>query len=326
MGRCLVSSQDDKQPLSLRISVTDRCQFRCEYCMPDEGVAVCKHEDILSFEEIVCFVQKLQADFEITKLRLTGGDPLVRRGIVDLVGMLSKLGIPDLALTTNAQRLAGMATALRDAGLKRLNISLDSLDASVFQKITRGGKLEDALAGIDAAIQADLLPIKLNMVVMRGVNDHEVADVLSFAMSKGCELRFLELMPVGYGASLFDEGFVSTEEVRTSLSTKFDLEPLAFECGSSSRRYSVTGSDGQNGFAGFISACSDPFCSGCIRLRLTSDGHLIGCLAREKGLQIRPLLSGDDASVLIDTVRQALQGKRSDEVFEQSGPMVGIGG
>jgi cyclic pyranopterin phosphate synthase len=315
-----------KQPLALRISITDRCQFRCEYCMPEKGVDVCRHEDILRFEEIVSFVQKLQTEFEITKLRLTGGDPLVRKGVVDLVGMLSALGIPDLALTSNAQKLVGMATDLRDAGLHRLNISLDSLDPRVFQKITRGGKLEATLAGIDAAIQADLLPIKLNMVVMRGVNDQEVTDVLSYAIKNGCELRFLELMPVGHGASLFDKGFVSTEEVRTSLRAKFDLDPLPFECGSSSRRYSVTGPDGQKGFAGFISACSDPFCSGCTRVRLTSDGNLIGCLAREEGIQVRPLLSGDDASALSDAVRQALKGKRSDEVFEQSGSMVGIGG
>ena len=321
-----MTRENEKQPLSLRISVTDRCQFRCQYCMPDEGVDVCKHEDILSFEEVVSFVSMLQRDFEIKKLRLTGGDPLVRKGVVELVRMLSELGIPDLALTTNAQKLAGMAADLRDAGLNRLNVSLDSLDPDAFAKITRGGRLADTLAGIDAAVQAGLQPIKLNMVVIRGVNDHEVADLLSYAIINGCELRFLELMPVGYGASVFEDGFVPTDEVRDTLSAKFKLDPLPHECGSSARRYSVTGSEGQTGSAGFISACSDPFCSGCVRLRLTSEGRLIGCLARDEGLQIRPLLSSGDVAMLNQAAHRALLGKRQDEVFNQSSSMVGIGG
>ena len=319
-------ARGDRIALSLRISVTDRCQLRCRYCMPAEGVPSCRHEDILRFEEITHFVRCLQEDFDVEKVRITGGDPLARRELPELVAALAALGIRDLAMTTNAQQLAAMAGTLRDAGLHRINISLDSLDPDTFRRITRGGPVDQTLAGIDAALQAGLAPVKLNMVVMRGINDHEVCDVLSFALARGCELRFLELMPVGYGAELFDKAFVSTDSVRRMLASRFELEPLAPTPGSSARRCRVKQTDGLAGVAGFISPCTNPFCAGCTRLRLTADGRLMGCLARNDGVRIRPLLADADDDALADAVRAGLLGKRSDRHFAQATPMAAIGG
>jgi cyclic pyranopterin phosphate synthase len=315
-----------KPKLSLRISVTDRCQLRCQYCMPEQGVPPCQHQDILSFAEITTFVDQLRASYDIQKVRLTGGDPLARKGIVDLVSQLSKLGIPDLSMTTNAQLLETMADDLSAAGLQRINISLDSLDPDTFHRITRRDGVGSTLEGIEAALRADLRPVKLNMVVMRGINDHEVCNVLSFALKRGCEVRFLELMPIGYGEALFDQRYVSTTSVREALASQFDLTPISRDPGSSARRYRVRGADGCEGVAGFISPCSDRFCSDCSRLRLTADGRLMGCLARKAGRNIRPLLQGSHGSSLATTVQQELQCKRSDITFEQPVSMAAIGG
>lgn len=316
----------DRPDLSLRISVTDRCELRCRYCMPPEGIAVCRRENVLSFEEITRFVLCLREHFDVRKVRLTGGDPLVRRGMPGLIASLSGLDLHDLAMTTNAQRLAEMAGELRAAGLCRVNISLDSLNAETFNHITCGGNLGRTLAGIDAAFRANLSPVKLNTVVMTGINDHEVCDLLSFALERGCQLRFLELMPVGYGARLFDTAFVSSASVRRMLACQFELAPLRRQVGSSARRYRVRRTDGLTGTVGFISPCSDSFCSDCTRLRMTADGRLIGCLARGGGLNIRPLLRSTDGEALSAAVRQALRSKRSDQCFEQPAPMAAIGG
>jgi len=294
--------------------------------MPAEGVLPCAHRDILSFEEVADCVKRLQESFDVRKVRLTGGDPLARKSIVSLVAMVSDLGIPDLAMTTNGQRLAEPAAALREAGLHRVNISLDSLDPRTFRYITRGGSVDRTLEGIEAALQADLRPVKLNMVVMRGINDDGVSEALSFAMERGCELRFLELMPIGYGARLFDDAFVSTASVRERFPADICLVPLPREPGASAQRYRVRRADGVEGVVGFISPCSDSFCSDCTRLRITADGRLIGCLAREDGIRIRPLLTDADDAALATAVRQALQWKRSDSHFAQTAAMATIGG
>jgi cyclic pyranopterin phosphate synthase len=314
-----------KPPLHLRVSVTDRCQLRCRYCMPPEGVPLRRHQDILRYEEIVEFVGQLQRFYDVRKVRLTGGDPLARRGIAGLVASLSGLGIADLAMTTNAQGLAGMAAELRSAGLHRINISLDSLRPDTFRRITRGGDLRKTLAGIDAALAAELRPVKLNMVVLGGVNDTEVEEMLSFAIARACEMRFLEVMPVGNGHVCFDAAFVPADSVKKRLAGRFSMSPLPFEPGSSARRYTARRADGVEGVVGFIAPCSDPFCAGCARLRLTAGGRLIGCLAREEGRDVRPLLrQGGEA--LAEAVQEVLQGKRDDGRFEQPVPMAAIGG
>lgn len=317
----------DQASLYLRISVTDRCQLRCRYCMPPEGVPACRHEDILSFEEIVRFVECLRSEFTIEKIRLTGGDPLARRDIVKLVGMLHSLGVPELVMTTNAQQLAPVAADLRAAGLQRVNISLDSVDSRTFRRLTRGGELDRTVEGIDAAVAAGLRPVKLNAVSMRGVNDGEVCDLLSFALQRRCELRFLELMPVGHGAVVFDDVFIPCESVRRALEGRFHLASLPVERTSSSVRYSVRTGDGTTGVVGFISPCSEPFCEECMRLRLTADGRLVGCLARESGPAIRSLLAdGQDPDRVISAAKEAMAGKRSDASFEQKAPMTTVGG
>ena len=294
--------------------------------MPAHGVPSCSHLDVLSFEEIVAFVTKLQSSFDVRKVRLTGGDPLARRGIVDLVASLAERAIPDLALTTNAQQLSTRAAALHAAGLQRLNISLDSLQPEIFRSIARRGTVADTVAGIDAALHVGLRPVKLNMVVMRGLNDHQLCDVLSFSLKRGCELRFLELMPIGYGAKLFEERFVSTATVQEALSAQFRMEPIARTPGSSSRRYRVWHPNGSEGIVGFISPCSEAFCADCTRLRLTADGRLMGCLARDMGLDVRSLLRGRDGGALATAARQALRCKRTDTSFAQRACMVAIGG
>jgi len=319
-------ARNDRARISLRLSVTDRCQLRCRYCMPLAGIAKCQHEEVLRFEEITRFVRYLQDHFDLHKVRITGGDPLVRSGIGDLVVMLSELGIPDLALTTNGQRLGEMAGQLRSAGLHRVNVSLDSLSPGVFHHLTRGGVLQRTLDGIDAALNEGLNPVKLNMVVLRGINEQEIGELLSFAIDRGCELRYLELMPIGYGTHLFEDAFESSEEVRNHLGSRFRLDSLPHVPGSSARRFRVTRiSDGGSGVAGFISPCSDPFCDGCERLRITADGHLIGCLAREDGLSIRPWLR-DGGEAPEGAVTQVMQRKRQDQCFTQTAPMAAIGG
>ena len=312
--------------LSLRVSVTDRCQLRCRYCMPPEGVPLCGKDEILSYEEIVALVACLQDEFGLTKVRITGGEPLVRLGIERLVGMLADLGIPDLALTTNGLRLAEMAPILKRAGLRRVNVSLDSLSPATFRRLTGNGELQAVLDGIDAALDAGLLPLKLNTVVIRGINENEVRDLVEFGLQRNCELRFIELMPIGPGTRLFSDGFVSSEAVRQRLSSHFTFYPLGMEPGASARRYGLVNAEGGRGVVGFISSCSAPFCSECSRLRVTADGRLIGCLARNGGISIRGLLRAGDRPAIADAVRHVLEGKTPDRIFEQEMVMASIGG
>jgi cyclic pyranopterin phosphate synthase len=318
-----------KSPLQLRISVTDRCSLRCGYCAPENGSAKVAREEVLSYEEITRFVAALRAQYGLTQVRLTGGEPLLRAGIDRLVAMLAAAGAADLALTTNGQRLAEMAAPLRRAGLNRVNISLDSLSPATFAAITHGGILENTLEGIAAAREAGLDPVKLNMVVMRGENDHEVADLVRFAAGHGCQMRFLELMPIGVAAAGFGDRFVSSAEVFERLAREFTLTALPVDPRSTSRNFVAEDQSGRWTTVGFISPSSQPFCAGCRRLRLTATGVVLGCLARPTGIPIAPLLrSGPelDAEALVAAVEEALGMKRLDGEFVQPQAMVGIGG
>jgi cyclic pyranopterin phosphate synthase len=314
------------QGISLRVSVTDRCQLRCRYCMPPEGVPLGGKDDILTYEEIVEVVGCLRQEFGLAKVRITGGEPLVRAGIEQLVAALAGLRIPDLALTTNGLRLAELAPALKRAGLHRVNVSLDSLSPSTYRRMARSGEPRDVRAGIDAALQAGLAPMKLNAVVMRGFNDTEVVDLLEFAIARNCELRFIELMPIGPGAGLFHDHFVSSADVRRRLSSCFELHHIGMEAGSSAQRYRAVGISGRQGMVGFISSCSLPFCGECSRVRLTADGRLIGCLARDGGVSVRDALRGGDKAAIGRVARQVVRGKTPDRIFEQSMAMAAIGG
>ncbi len=324
-----MNESEKNGPVSLRISITDRCQHRCLYCMGSEGVDKFTHQDILSFAEIIRFVQVLKRRFGLATVRITGGEPLVRRGVVELVEMLAEQGLSDLALTTNGQFLATMAGELKRAGLDRVNISLDSINPDTYGRLTRGGELEPALAGLSAALDSGLAPVKLNTVVLKGINSEEVVSIARFAIERRCEVRFLELMPIGPAGQHFADWFVSSQEVLGELGRAFDLEPTKTKFGSSSRKYLAKDSQGRQGSIGLISSGSSPFCEQCRRLRLTSTGKLIGCLARPEGPNIRPLLAGNgkaNESSLVKMISDVLGIKGKQRLFRRTEPMVRIGG
>ena len=279
----------------LRISVTDRCNLRCIYCMPEEGIAWQSHDSILRYEEIETVVRAAAA-LGVTKLRLTGGEPLVRPDVVSLVAMLARIpGIDDLSMTTNGILLPRYAQALARAGLCRVNISLDTLRPERFERIARLGHLEDALAGIASAQRAGLQPVKLNTVVVRGVNDDEVLDLARKTVSDGWNVRFIEWMPVGEQAlaeGKWARGVVTGQEIRNAIEAELGaLEPaLPGPGGGPARYFRVRGAKGT---LGFITPVSDHFCFRCNRLRLTADGQLRPCLLSDQEIDLRtPLRQG----------------------------------
>jgi len=315
--------------ISLRLSVTDRCPLRCIYCMPPEGVALRPREEVLRFEEITRFVRVLASRYAVAKIHLTGGEPLVRRDIAHLVRMLARDEPRDLALTTNGLRLAALAGSLKAAGLRRVNVSLDSVDPATFAAITGADALHRVIEGIHAARAVGLAPVKLNAVVLRGWNDGEVADLTRWALDAGCPIRFIELMPFGPAKERYRETFVSGEEIRMRLEGAFEMRALPFVPGGSARMFEVSDGRGRRGLVGFITPQSRPFCAGCARLRLTTTGELVGCLARGGGEHIRHLLKLDDtegAAGLLSAVRRALASKRRSSGFVSTRPMATVGG
>ena len=310
-------------PLHLRLSLTDHCQLGCVYCRP----AVRQPSSPgLNDDQIVALVAALAALRPLGTLRLTGGEPLLRPGLPELVARLAALGIEDLALTTNGLGLVDLAPRLRAAGLRRVNISLDALDPEIFARVSGGGQVAAVRAGIGAAQAAGLRPIKLNTVVIAGVNDGQIEALLDHALDLGCEQRFIELMPIGPGADWFEQGFLATATIRARLAQGYDLRPLGREGGRAAARGQVIDAQGRHGTVGFISSCSDPFCAACARLRISADGRLLGCLARDDGIALPPLLASEDPAALGAAVNRALAGKRSDARFAQSQAMVEIGG
>ena len=317
------------QGISLRLSVTDSCQLRCRYCRSaDDSERVATRP--LPSDDLLLMVHLIHETRGISVLRFTGGEPLLRRDLVGLVAACRTMGIPDIALTTNAQRLAARAVQLQSVGLQRLNVSLDSLDERTFAMITRGGTLRDSLGGIEAAKNAGICPVKLNMVVMGGVNDHEVAQMLDFGIRNECHVRFLELMPIGVAAGEFDHHFVPWGEVHTHLlASGFRLTPLACEPGATSRNYVAMNRDGRTTICGFISPSSKPFCGGCRRLRLTADGRLLGCLACRRQVNLLPFLDNDRQEMGVRVARavdEALQMKRLEHRLAEQRNMAYIGG
>ncbi|MEK6683985.1 MAG: GTP 3',8-cyclase MoaA [Nitrospirota bacterium] len=314
----------------LRLSVTDRCDMRCVYCMPEEGEPHEIRQEILTFEEIHRLVRIL-CRLGITHIRVTGGEPLVRRDLPVLIGMLSPMDeLADLSLTTNASRLSPMAEELKTAGLNRINISIDSLDPEKFFRITRGGRLSDVLAGIDRALSAGLTPVKLNTVVMRGINDDELPDLVRFAMDRGVTHRFLEVMPLGSVGLENRAGFIPAAEIRKIIEKRYPLEPLPFHYGSTAQDFRIAGTEAQ---IGIISPVSERFCSSCNRLRLTARGRLQLCLAYEDGVDLKkPLREGWSDDAISDLILKAAYQKPAGNHFaEDSEPvyqiaMSGIGG
>ncbi|HEX32732.1 MAG TPA: GTP 3',8-cyclase MoaA [Candidatus Acetothermia bacterium] len=292
----------------LRVSVTDRCNFRCIYCMPASGVRSCPHAEVLRYEEIIRVV-RAAATLGIRKVRLTGGEPLVREGIVDLVAAISDIsGIDEVTLTTNGSLLPRYAEQLARAGLSRVNISLDSLRPDRFRQITRLGSLDDTLSGIAAAQEAGLVPIKLNAVVMRGVNDDEVADLASMARD-GFQVRFIEWMPIGSSSEDFSSRYVSGDEVRARIEEALGpLQSLREE--GPARVYRLSGTSAGAGQIGFISTFSSPFCATCNRIRLTADGKIRPCLLSPIEIDIKePLRAGATDDEIRDLLIEGIDRK-----------------
>jgi len=289
----------------LRVSVTDRCNLRCRYCVPESGIELLSHADILSYEEIVRVVEAA-VPLGITAVRLTGGEPLVRANLVHLVRLLAAVpAIEDLSLTTNGVVLAEHARALRDAGLRRVNVSLDSLRPERFRQITGVDALADVLRGINAARACGLSPVKTNTVVMRGVNDDEVVDFARRTVTDGWHVRFIELMPVGCATHL---QFVPASEMRERLSELGPLEDTEQLRGSGPARYFRL--PGAEGTIGFISPVSEHFCFGCNRLRLTADGRLRPCLLSDDDIDLRAQLRrGATNRELQDLIVRAVEAK-----------------
>ena len=281
----------------LRISLTDRCNFRCVYCMPALGMKFQPRDELLTDDELLRVVQ-LCAKTGFTKLRLTGGEPTIRPRIVDLVrAMKATPGIEELSMTTNGLLLGRLADQLADAGLDRVNISIDTLDPEKFKLMTRGGRLDLVWQGIEAADAAGLRPIKLNTVVMRGQNDAEVAEMAALTLTNAWQVRFLEIMPLEGVGAVHDEGLVTSEETQERLEARFGpLTPVEVPPGDPARVWRIPGAAGT---VGFISPVSAPFCAACNRVRLTADGKLRLCLLRPDEVDLRDLMraGADDAAL-----------------------------
>lgn len=292
----------------MRISVTDRCNLRCVYCMPAEGMPWMPHEDVLSFEEIERIVTATAA-VGMRKIRITGGEPLVRRGLVDLVGRLAAVpGIDDVAMTTNAMLMPQYADGLVKAGLKRINVSLDTLRPDRFATIARASGLEKVLKGIEAAEQAGLTPIKINAVVLRGVNDDEVVDLARLTVDRPWHVRFIEAMPLGGNLSVEEQGFVSADEIMERLGELGGLEESPGPNGNGPARYFKI--PGAKGTVGVISPMSHFYCESCNRVRLSADGRLRLCLFSDEEIDLRaPLRAGASAQEIVALFRQAIRTK-----------------
>ncbi|MDR2975166.1 MAG: GTP 3',8-cyclase MoaA [Propionibacteriaceae bacterium] len=314
----------------LRVSVTDRCSLRCSYCMPETGVGWLSSDTVLTATEFVRLVG-IACTLGIQRVRLTGGEPLMRPDLVDIVDGISHLPQPPaLALTTNGIGLASRAAGLARVGLNRINVSLDSIDPDVYRRITRRDRLDQVLAGLSAAKAAGLWPIKLNAVLQRGVNDEEASTLLDFAVQYGFELRFIEQMPLDGGHAWDQQTMVRESEILARLSSSHQLTPVAERGHSPARRWLV---DGGPATVGVIAAVSQPFCAGCDRVRLTADGQLRNCLfsLREHDLRtaMREGASDDDlAKLFIQCVAAKGPGHSIGQVgFRQPArPMSAIGG
>ncbi len=299
----------------LRVSVTDRCDLRCVYCMPPEGIDLVRHDQVLSYDEIVDVVRFLIERGGLTRVRITGGEPLVRPALPVLVEKLSRLGLEDLALTTNAQLLAPKAKELKEAGLHRVNISLDTLREDRFRTLSRTGRLERTIAGIEAALAAGLRPVKLNTVLMKGFNDDEIVDLARFSMKRGIEHRFLELMEIGEARTSHGWRFLSMNDALERIEREFRLEELPRPPGSAALSFGLSNGDGPAGRVGFIAPVTRPFCDQCRRLRLSATGLLRGCLMNRGGVDLRPILRGgeeteeDREEHLFDALRKTVSMK-----------------
>lgn len=298
----------------LRLSVTDRCNLRCTYCMAEDMTFLAKSR-VLSLEEMVLVGQAF-VELGVEKIRLTGGEPLVRNGVVELAQSLHKLkGLKELVMTTNGVLLDKFAEPLKDAGVSRLNISIDSLRADRFKSLTRFGQLEDVLRGIEAARTAGFKKIKLNAVVLKGTNQDEVVDLTQFALDNGLDIAFIEEMPLG---QIDSHNRVDTalenQSVRQQLERAFRLQASSYQdrAGGPARYLEIADSDTK---VGFISPMSDNFCASCNRVRVTAEGKLLLCLGNEHSLDLRAIVR-DNPSGLKDAIMESMERKPERHYFD----------
>ncbi|WP_019633809.1 GTP 3',8-cyclase MoaA [Actinomadura atramentaria] len=317
----------------LRVSLTDRCNLRCSYCMPPEGLDWLPKPELLTDDEIVRLVRIGVADLGITEVRFTGGEPLLRRGLPDLVARTAALAPrPEISLTTNAIGLARLAAPLAAAGLDRVNVSLDTLDAATFRRLAHRDRLADVLRGLAAARAAGLAPVKVNAVLMRGVNDHEAVPLLRYCLDHGYRLRFIEQMPLDAQHGWQRAGMVTAEEILDRLGAAFALTPDAGdERGSAPAESFLV--DGGPARVGVIGSVTRPFCGACDRVRLTADGQIRNCLFATEESDLRAALRGGASDAeLAERWRAAVRGKRPGHGIDDPGflqparPMSAIGG
>jgi cyclic pyranopterin phosphate synthase len=289
----------------LRISLTDRCQFRCIYCMPRAGVRFLPRPELLTNAELLR-VTAAAARVGFRKLRLTGGEPLLRPGLIDLIREMRAIpGIAEITMTTNGMRLRGMAGRLAEAGLDRVNVSLDTLDPEQFRQITFGGEIDQVWPGLQEAQDAGLLPLKVNAVIVRGLNDSQVPGLAALTVERGWDVRFIEVMPLTGVSEIADEALVMSAELIARIETALGpLQALPTPVNDPARRYRLPGAAGT---IGFISSVSEPFCSSCNRLRLTAEGRLHLCLLRDDEVDLREALrAGASEEELAAMVRDAV--------------------
>jgi cyclic pyranopterin phosphate synthase len=309
----------------LRVSITDRCNYRCIYCQPEEQFKFISHQEILRYEEIVEIIEEA-VKLGVTKVRITGGEPLARKGVVGFIKKLREIKkLEDISLTTNGFFLSEYAEKLKDAGLNRVNISLDSLQEEKYKKITRWGSLKKVLKGIDSAIKAGLLPVKINTVLIRGINDDEVEDFVRLALESPLNIRFIEFMPSGEDLKDdYRDKFISVLEIKKSLAEKYSLRPIDINSGNGpAKYYQIKGGQGN---IGFITALSQHFCATCNRIRLTSEGKLRPCLFSNKEVDIKQAIRNvktDDkiirSKIIRANIREAInikpEGHKLNEKF-----------
>ncbi|KJK57278.1 GTP 3',8-cyclase MoaA [Saccharothrix sp. ST-888] len=322
-----------RQAVDLRVSLTDRCNLRCTYCMPEQGLQWLAKPDLLTDEEIVRLVTLAVRDLGVREVRFTGGEPLLRPGLVGIVAACAELAPrPELSLTTNGIGLARTATALKAAGLDRVNVSLDTLDTETFHTLSRRHRHQDVLDGLAAAEAAGLTPVKVNSVLMRDVNDHEAADLLAWCLERGYELRFIEQMPLDAQHGWDRSKMVTAEEILERLHARFRLtpEPSAARGAAPAERWLV---DGGPASVGVIASVTRPFCRACDRTRLTADGQVRNCLFATGETDLRAALrSGAGDAELAELWRTAMWGKKAGagidnpEFLQPDRPMSAIGG
>jgi cyclic pyranopterin phosphate synthase len=316
----------------LRVSLTDRCNLRCSYCMPAEGLDWLPTDDVLTDDEVLRLIGIAVTRLGVREVRFTGGEPLVRRGLVDIVRRTAELRPrPEISLTTNGLGLARTAQALADAGLDRVNVSLDTVRPETFQEITRRDRFDDVVGGLAAAAKAGLGPVKVNAVLLRGSNDDQAPELLRWCLDRGYELRFIEQMPLDAQHGWRRDTMITAEEIFAALETEFRLEPAEEPRGSAPAELFAV--DGGPATVGVIASVTRPFCGDCDRVRLTADGQVRNCLfAREESDLRGALRGGADDEELADRWRLAMAGKLPghgiDDVsfLQPARPMSAIGG